>query len=70
MQILGNYDELEICNPLGSHVKRHKVGIVFYTVGNIDSKYRSQLKLINLAVIATIPVIEKHGLDKVLKPVI
>ena len=32
--------------------------------------YRSQLKLINLALVATVPVIEKHGIDAILKPVI
>ena len=27
-------DEVEICNPLGSDVKQHKLGIVFYTLGS------------------------------------
>ena len=33
LQIIAYFDELEICNPLGSHVKRHKVGIVFLYIG-------------------------------------
>lgn len=70
LQIIAYYDELEVCNPLGSHVKKHKVGIVLYTLGNIHPKYRSQLKMINLVLVATVPVIEKHGLDAVLKPFI
>ena len=70
LQIIAYFDELEICNPLGSHVKRHKVGIVFYTLGNIAPIYRSQLRLINLAIIATVPIIEKHGLNKILEPFI
>ena len=28
LQVIAYFDELEICNPLGSHVKRHKLGIV------------------------------------------
>lgn len=68
IQIIAYYDEVEICNPLGSHVKQHKLGIVFYTLGNIAPKYRSQLKLINLAIVATVPVIEAYGLNKVLEP--
>ena len=68
LQLIAYFDELELCNPLGSHVKQHKLGIVFYTLGNISPKYRSQLKIINLAVVATVPVIEKHGLDAILKP--
>lgn len=70
LQIIAYYDELEICNPLGTHVKCHKLGIVFYTLANIPPQYRSQLKMINLAIVATVPIIEKHGLDKVLEPFI
>ena len=35
---------------------------------NSVPKYRSQLKIINLTIVATVPVIEKHGLDAILKP--
>lgn len=70
LQIVAYYDEVEICNPLGSHIKQHKLGIVFYTLANITPHYRSQLKIINLAIVATTPVIEKHGLDEILKPFI
>ena len=67
LQIIAYYNEVEVCNPLGTHVKRHKLGIVFYTLGNIHPKYRSSLRMIN---IATVPVIEKYGLDQVLQPFI
>ena len=70
LQIVAHYDELEVCNPLGSHVKSNKVGVVSYTLGNIHPKYRSKLRLTQLAIIATIPVIEKHGLHSILKPLI
>ena len=70
LQIVAYYDELEIYNPLGSHVKQHKSGIVFYTIAHISPQYRSQLKVINLAIVATVPIIEKHGIDKVLEPFI
>ena len=68
LQIIAHYDEIELCNPLGSHVKRHKVGVLSYTLGNVHPKYRSKLKLLQLAIVASIPVIEKHGLHTVLKP--
>ena len=67
LQIIAYYDALEICNPLGSHVKHHKLGIVFYSLGNVAPKFRSRLRLINLAIVATIPVIEAHGLNKILQ---
>ena len=38
LQVIAHYDELEICNPLGSYVKKHKVGVVTYTLGNIHYK--------------------------------
>ena len=70
LQIIAFYDEVELCNRLGSHVKRHKLGVVFYTLSNILPKYRSSLQMINLAVIVTVPVVEKYGIDKVMKPFI
>ena len=70
LQIVAYYDELEICNPLGSHIKKHKWGIVFYTLANISPDLRSQLKMINLAIVASVPIIEKHGLDKILQPIL
>ncbi len=68
LQIIAYFDELEVCNPLGSHVKKHKVGVVFFTLGNIHPKCRSTFKAINLALLATKPVIERHGIDAILKP--
>ena len=41
IQIIAHYDELELCNPLGTHVKEHKNNIVFDTLGNIHPKFRS-----------------------------
>ena len=35
LQIIAHYNEIELCNPLGAHVKKHKVGVVTYTLGNI-----------------------------------
>ena len=68
LQIIIFYDELELCNPLGTHVKKHKLGIFLFTLGNIHPKYRSSLRVINLLLAATVPVIEKHGLNQILQP--
>lgn len=70
LQIIAYYDEVEMCNPLGSHVKKHKLGVVFYTLGNIHPKYRSTLRAINLAIVAVVPVIERHGINMILQPFI
>lgn len=68
LQIIAFYDEVELCNPLGTHVKKHKLGIVLFTLGNIQPKCRSTLRTIQLVIAATIPVIENNGLDVILKP--
>ena len=31
LQLIMFYDELELCNPLGTHVKKHKLAVVLYT---------------------------------------
>lgn len=68
LQIIAFYDELELCNPLGSSIKKHKLEVIFFTLGNIHPKFRSQLRVINSSTVATYPIIEKHGLDCILKP--
>ena len=66
--IMAHYDELELCNPLGTHVKQHKTGIVFFTLGNFHPKYRSSLKAINLAICCRYKLIQKYGMNKILTP--
>ena len=36
LQIIGYYDELEVVNPIGSYVSRHKLCCLFFTIGNIQ----------------------------------
>ena len=69
LQIIAFFDELELCNPLGTHVKKHKLAIMLFTLGNIDPRYRSSLnKLIHLLIAAIVPIVERHGIDEVLQP--
>ena len=69
LKIIAFY-EVELCNPLGTHVKEHKLGVVLFALGNIHPKYRSTLRTIQLVLANTCPAIEKYGLDLVLKPFI
>ena len=49
-------------NPLGSHVKKHKLGI-----GHVAPKYRSQLKAINVAILQLYQLLEeKNYLNEIL----
>lgn len=68
LQIIGYYDELEICNPLGSYVQTHKLGCLFFSLGNVRPQFRSSLKAIYLVTLAQSEDIDKYGLDKFLTP--
>ena len=68
VQIVAYFDEVELCNPLGSSSKKHKLGCIFFTLGNLHPRFRSKLKCIFVAAIATNPVIQKHGMNLFLQP--
>jgi hypothetical protein len=46
LQIHLYFDELEVCNPLGSRALKHKLGLFYYTLGNIRPELRSTLMAI------------------------
>ena len=50
---------------MGSYTKKHKIGCLFFTVGNIYPKYRSQILVSTLG---SNTVIRKHGLNQFLQP--
>ncbi len=68
IQIIAYYDEIELCNPLGSSTKKHKLGCLFFSIGNVHPRFRSQLKCIFVAAIGSNMVIRRHGLSLFLKP--
>lgn len=57
-------DEIEICNPLGSHAS--KLLMFYYTLGNIDPKYRSKLAAIRLLAIAKKRELSDCGVNGIL----
>lgn len=83
LQIFFYFDELEICNPLGSKAKIHKLGkfmyinnimlyyflgAFYFTLGNISPKYRSQLSAIQLVALVKSSFVSTYGMDEILKP--
>lgn len=68
---LGLYiDEFEIANPLGTSKKKHKLCAVYWTLANLDSKFRSALHTIQLGLLCKDSTIQKHGYQEVLRPLI
>ena len=70
LQIIAYFDELKVCNPLGSAAKVHKVGIFLFTIANIPPKYRSSLKCLYMFAVAKASDIKKFTPDAILAPFI
>lgn len=67
LQIILYSDEIEICNPLGSHASKNKLVMFYYTLGNINPKYRSKLPAIRLLAIAKKSALSECGVDGILQ---
>lgn len=83
LQIMLYFDELEVCNPLGTKTKSHNLGmfssmyllfnhpstgIFYYIIGNLRPHLRSTYHAINLLAVGKSQHIEKYGVNAVLKP--
>lgn len=62
------YDEIDVCNPIGTRASVHKLGMFYFTFGNIDLKFRSRLSAIRLVAITSSKNINRYGIDKILEP--
>ncbi|XP_058851954.1 uncharacterized protein LOC131699402 isoform X2 [Acipenser ruthenus] len=69
LQILLYYDEAEVDNPIGNKAGKHKLGMFYYTLGNINVRYRSKLEAIRLLAIIKSQDKKKYGIDRVLKEI-
>lgn len=63
---MGYYD-IEVANPLGSYIHKHKLSYIFFSLGNIRLYYRFTLKSILVAV-AKSKDVSKYGLNAFLTP--
>lgn len=67
LQILLYNDDIEIVNPLGTHVKKHKITLFYASFANIPPEYRSKLQSIFLIAVAKSKYLKHHGFGKLLK---
>lgn len=67
LQLILYSDEIEICTPLGPHASVNKLLMFYYTLGNINPKFRSKLAAIRLLAIAKAKDISEAGADVILK---
>ena len=61
-------DDFEVCNPLGTSRKKHKVTAVYWVFANIPATLRSILTSIYLAILCK--AFKKYGYTKVLEPLL
>ncbi|XP_061734388.1 uncharacterized protein LOC133537390 [Nerophis ophidion] len=65
LQLILYTDEIELCNPLGSRANKNKLLLIYYTLGNINAKYRSRLAAIRL--LAMVKSKDLSCIDKILE---
>ena len=61
LKIIMNCDDIEIVNPIGKNVKKHKLCMFYYTLGNVPAKHRSRLTAIQLLAVAKTKHIKQCG---------
>ncbi|XP_071814886.1 uncharacterized protein [Apostichopus japonicus] len=57
-------DEFEVCNPLGTSKKKHKILAVYWVLADIPAKFRSQLHVIQLAALVKSIHVKEFGFEK------
>ena len=85
LQLMIYYDELELCNPLGSRRKKHKIGeywwiaivicflccrCFYYLLGNLNPRFRSRINNIQLLALAKYSTVSDYGIDRTLEAII
>ncbi|XP_049333152.1 uncharacterized protein LOC125804583 isoform X1 [Astyanax mexicanus] len=63
-------DEFEICNPLGTSKRKHKICGVYWILGNLPPACSSALSSIYLAALIKSNDLKYYGYEKVLEPLI
>lgn len=63
-------DDFEVCNPLGTSRKKHKLCGVYWILSNLAPGFHSALHSIYLAVLCKTDDVKTFGFEKVLEPLL
>ncbi|XP_028332484.1 uncharacterized protein LOC114481687 [Gouania willdenowi] len=63
-------DDFEICNPLGTSRKKHKICSIYWNFSNLPPGCHSSLSSIYLALLCRSDDVKKYGYEKVLEPLL
>lgn len=64
------YDDIEICNPIGSRSTFHKLGMFYFTIQNVPLQMNSALNNIYIVAICYKSDIKKYGFAAILRPLV
>ena len=68
---LGLYiDDFEVCNPLGTSRKKHKLSAIYWVIANLPVKYRASLSSIYLALLCKSVDVKTFGYDRIVEPLL
>ena len=67
LTIVAYVDDIEIVNPIGSHTKKHKITLFFWSLYNIHPQYRSKLASMQLLAVAYAKDVQEFGATSLLK---
>lgn len=70
LQVHLYFDEVMLCDPLASRTKKNKLVFVYFTIGNLEPKFRSSFKMINLVSVFYSHHMNRYGLNVMLRRVI
>ena len=66
LQVILSHDDFEIVNPLGAHVKKHKIAMFYFTLANIPPQHRSKLTAIQMLCLAKLKDLRLFGINKLM----
>ena len=70
LQIVLYHDEIQICNAVGNHVKKHKLNMFYFTLLNLPPCFQTKLEDIHLVAIARSIDVKQYGFNEILKPLL
>lgn len=63
-------DDFEVCNPLGTSRKKHKICAVYWVLSNLPIRYRSSVQSMYLACLSYSSDVKKYGYSAILEPLL
>lgn len=64
------YDDVEVCNPIGSKAGIHKLGMFYYSIQNLPKHLNSAMQNIHLLAVCFAGDLKKYGFGPILHPFI